>query len=158
MNRLETQSNCRAKKVLIVDDDPIILKTTAMKLKAQGYEVATAADGAEAITASRDENPDLILLDICFPPDVGFGGGVQWDGFLILSWLRRFKEMMSIPVIVMTAGDAATYKQRSLDNGALAYFHKPLNHDRLLKMIDETIATQGPEKASPAHSGVSFSN
>jgi len=52
------------KKVLIIDDDPVILKTASMRLKAKGYEVATATEGAEALQLLRDGAPDLILLDI----------------------------------------------------------------------------------------------
>jgi len=57
-------------KVLIVDDDAVILKTTAMKLEAQGYDVVLAKDASGAIRAARKERPDLILMDVSFPPDV----------------------------------------------------------------------------------------
>src|SRR5689334_12871467 len=81
--------NGTGKKILIVDDSLIILKTLSIKLKAAGYQVFTAVDGSEAVSTVRRERPHLILLDIGFPPDVGHGGGVAWDGFLIMTWLRR---------------------------------------------------------------------
>ncbi|MEI9865127.1 MAG: response regulator [Limisphaerales bacterium] len=68
----------KAKRILIVDDNEVILKTVSLKLQGAGYKVVTALDGAEAVAAVRREAPDLILLDISFPPDVG---GVEWDGF-----------------------------------------------------------------------------
>src|SRR6266436_5301053 len=81
-----------SKKILIVDDDAIIRKTLAFKLKSAGYRVAAAVDGADAIRAIREEIPDLIVMDINFPPDVGSGGSVAWDGFLLRNWLRGVAE------------------------------------------------------------------
>jgi CheY-like chemotaxis protein len=129
-----------------VDDDAIILKTTSMKLQSRGYAVITAMDGASAIQAVRKEKPDLILLDISFPADAG-GGSVQWDGFLIMSWLRRLDETRNIPFVVITGGDPGKYKQRSLATGAMAFFHKPLDHDGLLSVIERTAVVEigGPE-------------
>src|SRR5437773_11788864 len=58
------------KKILVVDDDRVILKALSIKLNAKGYDVLTATDGSEAVTAVRTHKPDLILLDISFPPDL----------------------------------------------------------------------------------------
>jgi|ERR1043166_8512120 two-component system response regulator GlrR len=133
------------KKILLVDDDPIILKTTSMKLQSHGYAVITATDGAGAIHAVRTEKPHLVLLDVNFPADAG-GGSVSWDGLLIISWLRRFGELHNIPFIIITGGDPAKYKERSLATGAMAFFHKPLDHDGLLSLIDQTVVK---DAASP---------
>jgi CheY-like chemotaxis protein len=127
------------KKILVVDDDAIILKTLSFKLKSNGYNVITAMDGAEAVSSARKEKPDLILLDISFPPDVGHGGGVAWDGFLIINWLRRIDELKQTPIIVITGGDPVQYEKRSLDAGAVAFFRKPLNHDGLISAIRRTL-------------------
>jgi CheY-like chemotaxis protein len=136
------------KKVLVVDDDPIILKTTSLKLQARGYTVLTARDGAEAIQTVRREKPDLILLDISFPVDAG-GGAAAWDGFLIMSWLRRLEEAKHIPIIVITGGDPVKYKDRSLATGAVDFFHKPLDHDNLLAVVDRAVEI----KNKPATAG-----
>ena len=96
-----------SKKILLVDDDPIILGTLSLKLKSKGYQVVTASDGSQAITVTREEKPDLMLLDICFPPDVAHGGGVPWNGFLIMEWLQRLTASSRPPVIVMSATDRA---------------------------------------------------
>src|SRR5947209_1060637 len=101
------------KKILIVDDSVIILKTLSIKLRGHGYDVVTADDGAAAVSAVRRERPDLILLDISFPPDVGHGGGVPWDGFLVMSWLQRIEEAKGVPVIIITGGDPVDFKDRS---------------------------------------------
>src|SRR5947208_14697685 len=77
----------KSRKILIVDDDAVILKTVSIKLSNVGYQVVTAVDGADAIRAMREERPDLIIVDIHFPPDVPHGGGVPWDGFILMKWL-----------------------------------------------------------------------
>src|SRR6266700_1285185 len=102
------------RKILIADDSLIILKTLSNKLSAHGHQVLTADNGGEAVRLARSEKPDLILLDISFPPDVGHGGGVPWDGFLIMDWLRRMDEAKSIPIIIVTGGDPIKYEHRSL--------------------------------------------
>lgn len=127
------------KKILVVDDNAIILKTLSFKLKAKGYDVVTALDGAGAVSTARKEKPDLILLDISFPPDVMHGGGVQWDGFLIMNWLRRIEELKHTPIIVITGGDPVQYEKRALEAGAVAFFRKPLDHDGLISAIRRTL-------------------
>ncbi len=127
------------KKILVVDDNAVILKTISVKLNANGYDVVTAEDGGGAVSAVRQERPDLILLDISFPPDVAHGGGVAWDGFLIIAWLRRLEEGKHIPIIVITGGDPARYKDQALGAGAVSFFHKPFNNEELLGAIRRTI-------------------
>ena len=90
------------KKILIVDDSAVILRTLSMKLTAAGYEVVTAEDGAGAVKAIRVQKPDAIVMDISFPPDVAHGGGVPWDGFLVLKWVRRLEEVRDIPVLIIS--------------------------------------------------------
>ncbi len=124
------------KKVLVVDDNEVIVKTVTLKLKGAGYQVVTALDGSEAVSVVRMEKPDLILLDIAFPPDIA---GVPWDGFRIMEWLRRVDETRKIPIIIITGGDETKNKERAMACGAVAFFHKPINHDDLLKVIRATL-------------------
>jgi two-component system, OmpR family, KDP operon response regulator KdpE len=139
------QSTMNRKKILVVDDSLVILKTVSMKLTANGYDVVTAEDGSAAVSAVRMQKPDLILLDLSFPPDVAHGGGVAWDGFLIMNWLRRLEEAKHIPIIVITGGDPAKCKDRALAAGAANVFHKPINNDALLTLIRETLAKSTAE-------------
>lgn len=135
------------KKILIVDDSVIILKTLSAKLRAHGYQALTAADGSEAVSTVRRERPDLILLDISFPPDVGHGGGVAWDGFLIMNWLRRMDEAIHTPVIIITASDPIAFKNRCLAAGVSGYFQKPLNNEELLGAIGKIFDKQNEAPA-----------
>jgi len=125
-----------ARKILVVDDNEIIIKTISLKLQGAGYQVITAMDGAEAVAAARKENPDLILLDISFPPDVT---GVQWDGFRIMEWFHRLDAAKRIPVIIITGSEDLKTKERANSSGAVAYFQKPLEHDQLLKVVRATL-------------------
>ena len=133
-----------SKKILVVDDDAVVSRRLSNKFKANGYAVLTAVDGSEAVSTARREKPDLIVLDITFPPDVAHGGGVAWDGFLIIQWLRRLDEGKNIPIIVITGGDAAKYKDRALAAGALAFFHKPVDDEELLETIRTTLGESSP--------------
>ena len=134
------------KKILIVDDDAVTLKAISLKLEAYGYAVATATDCSGAIQAVRREKPDLIMLDLNFPPDVG---AVAWDGFLLMTWLRRLPGATEIPVIVITGREPAGNKDRSLASGALAFFQKPIRPDGLVSVIQEALRHDSPS-AEPA--------
>jgi CheY-like chemotaxis protein len=127
-----------AKKILVVDDNEIILKTISLKLQGAGYQVVTALDGSEAVAAARKEKPDLILLDVSFPPDVG---GVEWDGFRIMEWFHRMEAVKKTPVIIITGGEDSENKDRAVSGGAVAFFHKPIDHDDLLKVIRATLGS-----------------
>jgi CheY-like chemotaxis protein len=108
-----------------------------MKLVNSGYAVFTAVDGTEAIAAARQQKPDLILLDINFPNDVG----VSWDGFQVIAWLQRVDQSRGTPVIVISGGDPAKFKTRAIQAGAIAYLQKPVNNDELLGLIKQALAT-----------------
>ena len=137
------------KKILVVDDNRVILNTMSMKLRAAGYEVLTAEDGSAAVSAVRTQRPDLILLDISFPPDVAHGGGVAWDGFLIIEWFRRIEEVKQTPVIVISGGEPAKYKERALQAGAAEFFQKPIEPDELLGAIRRLRGENTPSTSAP---------
>ncbi len=124
------------KKILVIDDNEVILKTISLKLQGAGYQVLTALDGSEGVAAARKENPDLVLLDIGFPVDLD---GIPWDGFRIMEWLRRLDTPKRIPVIIITCGENAKYRERAVAGGAVAFFNKPIDHDDLLKVIRATL-------------------
>ncbi len=124
------------RKILVVDDNPIVLKAFDLKLKTFGFNVLTAIDGSQAVSLARQEKPDLIVLDINFPPDVG-SSGLQWDGFNIMEWMGRFKEVSHIPVIIITSAEPAKVRDKALGAGAVAFFQKPINNEEFLQTIQK---------------------
>lgn len=144
-----------AKKILVVDDDPVILTTLSLKLKSKGYNVLTASDGPQAIGVTRQEKPDLMLMDVCFPPDVAHGGGVPWDGFVITQWLRGLDHSRDIPVILISGADRPEYRERASAVGAAGFFRKPIDNDQLLASIDTALCKNGGAK--PGNMAASFS-
>src|SRR3984885_9586885 len=133
------------KRILVIDDNEIILKTTSMKLVSAGYEVSTALDGSEGVSLVRKEKPDLVLLDITFPADVG---GVSWDGFRIMDWLHRVDETKKIPIIIISGVVEEKNKQRAPSPAAVASLPKPVNFDELLKVIRATLGVEGAPVAA----------
>ncbi|MGA2278944.1 MAG: response regulator [Verrucomicrobiota bacterium] len=131
-------SSLATKKILVVDDNQIILNVLSSALKSRGYEVFTAVDGPAAFTVVLQEQPDLILLDIFFPPDI-FQSGNTWDGFLIMHWLQRMggPRANRTPVIVMSGAEPVEIKDRCLAAGAVDYFQKPVKIPELLDAIQQ---------------------
>jgi len=128
------QPAARLKKILVVDDNVVIQKALSLKLEASGYEVFTASDGSATVKVVDQEKPDLILLDLLFPPDA-MGVGMHWDGFAIMRWLRNMSEDKNVPVIIISGTDPAKYKERCLAAGASAFLHKPLDMDKLIVTV-----------------------
>lgn len=111
-------------RILLVDDEERILNFLTSKLKASGYAVLTARDGAEALEQVQGQEPDLVVLDLLMP---------GMDGFDALRELRRFS---AIPVIVLSAKDANGDKIKGLGLGADDYLVKPFNPDELVARIE----------------------
>ena len=134
------------KKILIVDDNAVILQALSLVLAQHDFEIVTALDGSVAVGAVRREKPDAIVLDISFPPTFG---NVEWDGFRIMQWLKRVEEVKSVPFIVITGGEAAKYKERAMKEGAAAFFQKPVENAELVATIQKLLGVT-PAKPQPA--------
>jgi len=109
--------------VLVVDDEPPIVRLVRAKLQADGYAVITAGSGEEALTVLEDERPDLVILDLMMP-------GI--DGF---ETLRRIRSNHTVPVIMLTARAGDIDKLRGLTSGADDYVTKPFNPDELAARV-----------------------
>ena len=129
---------CR-KKILLVDDDPVFTTAMAAKLQAEGFETSVAEDGAAAVAAARLFQPDLVMVDLLFPPDVANGGGDLGDGFLIVDWLRYTGALTGIPVIMMTASDSKQYAERARKERIAALFKKTVPADVWMRVIHELL-------------------
>ena len=119
------------KKILIVDDEPGIVRLLSVRLKAKGYEVFIAHDGVEGVDIAVKEIPDLILMDVKMP----HGGGV--GAFEKLIQLNITK---GIPVIFMTAFPTIEIKNQVLKMGAKDCISKPFISKDFEKTIEKTIA------------------
>jgi DNA-binding response OmpR family regulator len=109
--------------VLVVDDDPPILRLVRARLVSDGYSVITASGGNEAIQQCEDERPDLVILDVMMP-DI--------DG---IETMRRIREFSDVPVILLTARSGPTDLIHGLDSGADDYITKPFNPDELAARV-----------------------
>ena len=112
------------RKVLIVDDEKSISDILAYNLKKESYETVCAFDGREGLRMAREENPDLILLDIMLP---------YMDGFEVCSTLRG--EGNNVPIIMLTAREEETDKVFGLESGADDYITKPFSMRELLARV-----------------------
>jgi CheY-like chemotaxis protein len=138
-------SSGSGKVILVVDDNEIVIKTISLKLQGAGYKVLSAMDGTEAVSMVRKESPDLILLDLTFPPEIM---GIPWDGFRIMEWFGRLENAKKIPILVITGNEDPKTRERATQAGAVAFFPKPLDHDKLLKVIRETLGEKAKAKAA----------
>lgn len=119
------------KKLMIVDDDEDLLRGLSIRLRANGYSIVRAADGIQAISVAMKETPDLILLDLGLP------GG---DGYVVMERLKAINSTSRVPIIVLSARDPATDRQKALDAGAAAYFQKPVDNTLLLWALEQEYA------------------
>jgi len=107
-------------RILVVEDQPDLLRNLARTLREEGYAVDTAADGKEGLAKAEDTDYDGIVLDVMLP---------KMDGWEVLRQLRAAKKT---PVLMLTARDAVPDRIRGLDSGADDYLTKPCDLDELL--------------------------
>jgi DNA-binding response OmpR family regulator len=115
-----------AKKILIVDDDPIILRLLASRLKNSGYDVVNAIDGESGLKKAIAKKPDLVLLDIIMP---------GLNGFEVCKRLKENDKTKDIPVIMLTALAGEKDLSKSLEEGADCFITKPFSAVDLLHVI-----------------------
>jgi len=118
-------------KILIVDDEKLILISTRIVLESVGYQVVTAANGEDALAMAGTDRPELILLDIMMP-------GI--DGWETLSRLKEDPDAKTIPVIIFTAREHSRGRQLAREMGAVDYFQKPFEPDELISIVREHVA------------------
>lgn len=121
-----------AKKVLVVDDNAVI-RETFRKLLSPYYEVLLAEDGSEAASAARQQKPDLILLDLSFPPEPS--SGPLADGFDVVKWIRQILKITTIPIVIISDTAPDKYKDRFDEGEIAAFYKKPLKKNELLAAV-----------------------
>ena len=124
--------------VLIVEDEPQLLRALAINLRARRYDVQTAADGTTALTLAGRRPPDLVILDLGLP-DI--------DGIDVIHGLRGWTQT---PIVVLSARQDQADKEAALDAGADDYVTKPFGVDELLARLRAALRRTTPEDNQPA--------
>lgn len=121
-------------KILICDDDPLLLELMDFRLRAKGYGVVKASDGAEALAAVQSERPDLVVLDAMMPKS---------DGFEVLARIKADPVLSETPVIMLTARKTQNDIVSALEKGADDYLVKPFIPEELLARLSRLLARRG---------------
>ena len=120
----------KSRKILIVDDEPDIVRVVEESLSKEGYQTFKACDGEEALNIAHKESPDLIITDIGMP---------KMDGFELIKRLKEDGQTKNIPVIVLTIRDLEPDRVHALGLGVQEYLTKPFFGDHLVAKIEEIL-------------------
>lgn len=123
----------QAARLLLVDDDPSLLKLLGMRLSSEGYQVTTAASGPEALRLLQKEKIDLVISDLRMD---------EMDGLALFGEIQ--KRHMGLPVIILTAHGSIPDAVSATQQGVFSFLTKPVDRDALYKAIDEALAQQAP--------------
>lgn len=123
-------------KVLVVDDEPNVLRSLVQYLTIEEFEVETASNGVEALEKVVSFNPELILLDVMMP---------GMDGFEVLDKVKAIAGHEDTPVIMLTAKDQSSDVLKGYQSGATSYLVKPFNLDELVDTINQTLGRESNE-------------
>ena len=131
-------------KILVVDDEELLVKGIRFNLQNEGYEVLTAFNGLEAVQLTRSSNPDLIILDVMMP---------EMDGLTACSKIREFS---NVPIILLTAKADDMDKLMGFDHGADDYLTKPFNILELKARIRALLRRTGTAEAKSAENNLTI--
>jgi two-component system KDP operon response regulator KdpE len=124
-------------RVLVVDDEPQILRALGINLRARGYEVDLAPDGEHALTLAASHHPDVVILDLGLP-------GI--DGVEVIRGLRGWS---TVPIVVLSVRDGERDKVSALDAGADDYVTKPFGMDELMARLRAALRRAAPADEEP---------
>ncbi|MBK8978916.1 MAG: response regulator [Planctomycetes bacterium] len=127
-------------KILIVEDDKNILKALVIRLRARGYELATAQDVQSALDVAAAEPPDLVLMDISLP---------SGNGFEVLRALRAEPALRDVQTVFVTASRRPGLRERANELGAAGFFEKPFEATELLDCIDAALRSATVHEPAP---------
>nr|WP_175501436.1 two-component system response regulator GlrR [Pantoea varia] len=123
----------QAAKLLLVDDDPSLLKLLGMRLRSEGYQVTTAGSGPEALRLLQKEKIELVISDLRMD---------EMDGLALFGEIQ--KRHTGLPVIILTAHGSIPDAVSATQQGVFSFLTKPVDKDALYKAIDEALAQQAP--------------
>lgn len=119
-----------SKKILIVDDEPNIVLSIEFLMKREGYDVATAKDGQEALDILDEINPNLVILDVMMP---------RKNGFEVCSEVRANAAFSRLPILMLSAKGREAEVKKGLSLGADAYITKPFSTHDLVAKVNELL-------------------
>ena len=119
------------KRILVVDDEPSIVKIIRKQLEICGYAVAVASDGEDGLKQATEQLPDLIVLDVMLP---------KKNGFEVCTTLKQQATTAKIPILMLTARAQRRDYDEGVGHGANAFLTKPFSLDELAKKIAELLA------------------
>jgi CheY-like chemotaxis protein len=119
-------------RILVADDDPVILRLLQVNFRLEGYEVETAPHGEEALKKAREFLPDLILLDVMMP---------GLDGWEVCRQLKDNPATADIPVIFLSARAQDEDRRRGYALGVVEYVTKPFDPGQLVETVQRALAT-----------------
>ena len=124
-------------RVLICDDDPLLLELMEFRLRAKGYEVIKAVDGEEALEKAQQDAPDVVVLDAMMP---------KADGLEVLARIKGDPALSDTPVVMLTARKGQKDIVSALDKGADDYLVKPFIPEELLARLARLIARRSGKR------------
>jgi DNA-binding response OmpR family regulator len=130
------------RRILVADDDPVIVRLLQVNFKLEGYEVDTAVHGEEALTKARETSPDLILLDVMMP-------GV--DGWEVCRQLKEDATTRDIPVLFLSARAQEEDRRRGLELGVTDYVTKPFDPGELVALVERCLKDR--QQSKPGDTG-----
>jgi DNA-binding response OmpR family regulator len=125
------------RRVLLVDDEPVIIKVIGKGLQAAGYEVLTSMDGEDAMTKAQLGNPDVIILDLMLP---------KKSGFEVCAALKKDPRFQRIPIIIFTGKGQEMDEKLCRELGANAYITKPHASKELIEQIEALLTNVLPDQ------------
>lgn len=134
----------KRKKILVVEDEADFLELLRLRFKEEGFAIATATNGIDAVKKARSLMPDLILLDVMLP---------ELDGFAVCETLRNDAATASIPIIMVTGLAGQMSRCAGIDSGATDFVTKPTTVDEIVSKVKERLAQRdvSPESVEANH-------
>jgi CheY-like chemotaxis protein len=118
------------KRILVVDDDEMVLMALNELLKPEGYEVDAVGSGAEALEHLEKHTYNLLMLDIIMP---------EMNGFELCRKIRQKEALQETPIVFLTAKSREEDREEGIEAGANLFLSKPISPDKLLEIVSDTI-------------------
>jgi two-component system alkaline phosphatase synthesis response regulator PhoP len=134
----------RSRTILVVDDEPALLRLMAFLLQRKGYGMLTATNGEEALHVIREQRPDLVLLDIMMP---------RLDGYEVAEAIRADPATAEIPIVMLSAKAQDEDIERGLAAGVDSYITKPFDPEKLAETVAAFLSGDPASPPEPAKRG-----